>query len=325
MGTTPGHLLEDEPEVLETIKVNWAVGAGGGPGLMAGSRPGIRVRISLGRGRDVSSAHVGLCSPSWTPLFPGGEWGLVGWVPVCLGPLPPLSCPQASLAAFDAALSFSLQLCALSPRSAAQPPGPHVLVRGGCAAEPGVVLAPPERAGLGPARGRALPPGCQERRRLSFPLRPRSNHSIQFLHCRLALCAQRPRAHGLPQCPSPGGACDVSAEEAMELGGGRGQRTITKPIIVTVGGPGPAPSSAPWWRPVKLQRPAAPRARPGPPPKAPAAARGLELPVVVAISFSAFVIGVSLAGGVWLLHGRTGPAETPARSPLPAAQPAPRA
>lgn len=53
----------------------------------------------------------------------------------------------------------------------------------------------------------------------------------------------------------------------MELGGGRGQRTITKPIIVTVGGPGPAPSSAPWWRPVKLQRPAAPRARPGPPPK----------------------------------------------------------
>uniref|UniRef100_A0A8C4Y7L5 Transforming growth factor beta receptor 3 like n=1 Tax=Gopherus evgoodei TaxID=1825980 RepID=A0A8C4Y7L5_9SAUR len=141
---------------------------------------------------------------------------------------------EAALAAFDPRLSFSIRLCFLSPSSSSSLDSPYTLVRGGCPAHPDVSLHPPHKGAAGPA----LPPGSQELQRLSFLLRPLYNDSIQFLHCRLALCTQdtgrRYLSEPCPfQCGPQARACPSS--HVGEPGSGRFQHTFTKPIIVTVG------------------------------------------------------------------------------------------
>ncbi|XP_043389191.1 dual specificity mitogen-activated protein kinase kinase 7 isoform X8 [Chelonia mydas] len=233
---------------------------------------------------------------------------------------------EAALAAFDPWLSFSIRLCFLSPSSSSSLDSPYILVQGGCPAHPDVSLHPPHKA----AAGQASPSGSQELQRLSFLLRPLYNDSIQFLHCRLALCAQEPQgqagAYGgaLPKCGPQARACTSSS--VGEPGSGRFQHTFTKPIIVTVGSLGratkPTPGTAdPFLVPFP---PAGRRGKvlKGETPPAPLP-QGLELPTVVGIVFSAFVIGVSLTGGLWLIHSRTDPAEVPPPSPsAPAVPPA---
>ncbi|XP_044851157.1 transforming growth factor-beta receptor type 3-like protein [Mauremys mutica] len=179
-----------------------------------------------------------VCQDSWVPGLGVNHVCGVGpsW-PEASHPL--LSSPQpsvqAALAAFDPRLSFSIRLCFLSPSSSSSLDSPYTLVRGGCPAHPDVSLHPPHKGAAGPA----LPPGSQELQRLSFLLRPLYNDSIQFLHCRLALCTQEPQgqagAYGgaLPKCGPQAGACPSS--RVGEPGSGRFQHTFTKPIIVTVG------------------------------------------------------------------------------------------
>nr|XP_048688320.1 transforming growth factor beta receptor type 3-like isoform X6 [Caretta caretta] len=241
---------------------------------------------------------------------------------------------EAALAAFDPWLSFSIRLCFLSPSSSSSLDSPYILVRGGCPVHPDVSLHPPYKG----AAGQASPSGSQELQRLSFLLRPLYNDSIQFLHCRLALCAQEPQgqagAYGgaLPkfQCGPQAGACTSS--RVGEPGSGRFQHTFTKPIIVTVGSLGRATKPTPGTAdPFLVPFPRAGRrgkVLKGETPPAPLP-QGLELPTVVGIVFSAFVIGVSLTGGLWLIHSRTDPAEVPPPSPsapaVPPALPAPDA
>ncbi|XP_065275495.1 transforming growth factor beta receptor type 3-like [Emys orbicularis] len=222
---------------------------------------------------------------------------------------------EAALAAFDPGLSFSIRLCFLSPSSSSSLDSPYILVRGGCPAHPDVSLHPPHTG----AAGRALSPSSQELQRLSFLLRPLYNDSIQFLHCRLALCTQEPQgqagAYGgaLPKCGPQAGACPSS--RVGEPSSGRFQYTFTKAIIVTVGSltratkptpgtadPFPVPFPLAGRRGKVLKE--APRPEQGETPPAPLP-QGLELPTVVGIVFSAFVIGVSLTGGLWLIHSRT--------------------
>ncbi|XP_067419909.1 transforming growth factor beta receptor type 3-like [Emydura macquarii macquarii] len=250
---------------------------------------------------------------------------------------------EAALAAFDPQLSFGILLCFLSPSSSSLPESPYVLVRGGCPAHPDVSLHPPHKG----AAGRALPPGSQELQHFSFLLRPLYNDSIQFLHCRLALCTQDPQgragAYGgaLPKCGPQAGACTSSS--MAEPGSGRFQHTVTKPIIVTVehlagataASPGPAdPVPLPFPlagrsgkalkeapRPEQSAMPSGERC-PLPPPQ------DLALPTMVGIVFSAFVIGASLTGGLWLIHSRTGHNGLPGRAlraPLALALPSPAA
>ncbi|CAM2109694.1 unnamed protein product [Caretta caretta] len=221
---------------------------------------------------------------------------------------------EAALAAFDPWLSFSIRLCFLSPSSSSSLDSPYILVRGGCPVHPDVSLHPPYKG----AAGQASPSGSQELQRLSFLLRPLYNDSIQFLHCRLALCAQEPQgqagAYGgaLPKCGPQAGACTSS--RVGEPGSGRFQHTFTKPIIVTVGSLGRATKPTPGTAdPFLVPFPRAGRrgkVLKGETPPAPLP-QGLELPTVVGIVFSAFVIGVSLTGGLWLIHSRTDPAEVP--------------
>ncbi|XP_043389190.1 dual specificity mitogen-activated protein kinase kinase 7 isoform X7 [Chelonia mydas] len=232
---------------------------------------------------------------------------------------------EAALAAFDPWLSFSIRLCFLSPSSSSSLDSPYILVQGGCPAHPDVSLHPPHKA----AAGQASPSGSQELQRLSFLLRPLYNDSIQFLHCRLALCAQEPQgqagAYGgaLPKCGPQARACTSSS--VGEPGSGRFQHTFTKPIIVTVGSLGRATKPTPGTDPFLVPFPPAGRrgkVLKGETPPAPLP-QGLELPTVVGIVFSAFVIGVSLTGGLWLIHSRTDPAEVPPPSPsAPAVPPA---
>ncbi|XP_039370139.1 dual specificity mitogen-activated protein kinase kinase 7 isoform X3 [Mauremys reevesii] len=227
---------------------------------------------------------------------------------------------EAALAAFDPRLSFSIRLCFLSPSSSSSLDSPYTLVRGGCPAHPDVSLHPPHKGAAGPA----LSPGSQELQRLSFLLRPLYNDSIQFLHCRLALCTQEPQgqagAYGgaLPKCGPQ--ACPSS--RVGEPGSGRFQHTFTKPIIVTVGrlarATKPTPGTDPFLVPFPLagrrgkMLKEAPRPEQGETPPAPLP-QGLELPTVVGIVFSAFIIGVSLTGGLWLIHSRTAHRGLPVR------------
>ncbi|XP_062976578.1 transforming growth factor beta receptor type 3-like [Elgaria multicarinata webbii] len=214
---------------------------------------------------------------------------------------------EASLATHDLCLGFTIQQCFISPSSDSSVTSSYLLVQHGCAADVRVNLSKSERE----AWGQALPPGYQERQRLSFVLQPRSNDSIHFLHCRLTLCSREPHDPGkpkgpIPKCQSEDEAC--RAEE--ELASGRFQRTVTKPIIVTVDIPLRAPT--PRLRPDnpvfnqhgKVLKGANHSRKAQPVPTA--AAPGLELPAVVGIAFSAFVIGISLAGGLWFIHSQTG-------------------
>ncbi|XP_054833741.1 transforming growth factor beta receptor type 3-like isoform X3 [Eublepharis macularius] len=107
------------------------------------------------------------------------------------------------------------------------------------------------------------------------------------------------------ECQSENEAC----KGGEELASGRFQRTITKPIIVTVEIPPRA--AAPHLKPdhyllnqqgktlkdVNHSR----KTQPVPTIAAP----HLELPAVIGIAFSAFIIGISLTGGLWFIHSQT--------------------
>ncbi|XP_066063744.1 transforming growth factor-beta receptor type 3-like protein [Chamaea fasciata] len=224
---------------------------------------------------------------------------------------------QVSLSRAPPGLGFSLRRCFVSPRSSpVSPRGPAPLPR------PLVVL-----------RG-----GCGARRRLrgSFVLPPRFPEPLQFLHCRLRLCRRRagtgtPR--GLPSCraepcPRRGGGASGSgpALRPRPRSGpapGRALRTVTRPIVVTLGTPAtPAPGAPPGLPPLPFPPPP-PFLRPPPPPRerprAPPAAPSVPPGAVAAISFGAFVVGAALAGGLWLVHGWTAP-RPPRPQPCPPAR-----
>ncbi|XP_061472634.1 transforming growth factor beta receptor type 3-like isoform X2 [Rhineura floridana] len=224
---------------------------------------------------------------------------------------------EASLATYDLSLGFTIQQCFISNSSDSSVASLYLLVQHGCAvADAHVSLLESEQA----AQGQVLPPGYQERQRLSFVLRPHSNASIYFLHCRLMLCSREPhdpmKTKGpIPKCQSENEACRGEEEVVVR---GRFQRTITKPIIVTVGTPFRA--ATPGLAPVNFldsQQGKAPKdathtRKMQPVPTA--AAPGLELPAVVGIAFSAFIVGISLAGGLWFIHSQTGEAAFKKRS-----------
>ncbi|KAH0629634.1 hypothetical protein JD844_011860 [Phrynosoma platyrhinos] len=96
---------------------------------------------------------------------------------------------EASLASYDWCLGFTIQRCFISPSSDSLVASSYLLVQHGCAVDAHVNMLELEQT----AQGQALPPGYQERQRLSFLMQPRSNDSIQFLHCHLVLCSREPQ------------------------------------------------------------------------------------------------------------------------------------
>ncbi|XP_069737650.1 transforming growth factor-beta receptor type 3-like protein [Phaenicophaeus curvirostris] len=208
---------------------------------------------------------------------------------------------QVSLSRAPPGLGFWLRRCFLSPLSSPVPPPPAA--RG---SPRGL------RAGGGPGGSRRL--------LLSFLLPPRFPEPLQFLHCSLRLCGVGGGGGGFAPVPprallprGGGGALGPGSPPGPPPGAPRYRslRTVSRPIVVTLGPPGTAPPDAPPVPipppPPILRRPPAPpppalRPPPGAPP-APTVPPG----AVAAISFGAFVVGAALAGGLWFVHGRTGP------------------
>ncbi|XP_060127741.1 transforming growth factor beta receptor type 3-like isoform X2 [Zootoca vivipara] len=228
---------------------------------------------------------------------------------------------EATLATYDSSLGFTIQQCFISSSSDASEASVYLLVQHGCpVAAAQVRLWKPELLG----QAQTLPRGYQERQRLSFVLKPWSNASIHFLHCRLTLCSRgsqdpaRPEGP-IPKCQSENEACR-GEEEAVQS---RFQRTITKPMLVTVEIPPRA--AAPALKPASV-----PDKQQGKAPKdaahkwrtqiiRTATAPGLTVPAVIGIAIAAFLIGISLTVGLWFIHTYTGESASGRRS-QPAAE-----
>ncbi|XP_058717904.1 transforming growth factor-beta receptor type 3-like protein isoform X2 [Poecile atricapillus] len=179
---------------------------------------------------------------------------------------------QVSLSRAPPGLGFSLRRCFVSPRSSPGPsrgpppvPRPLVVLRGGC--------------GAGRGRGEG-PGGARRRLRGSFVLPARFPEPLQFLHCRLRLCRHRGDTGtpgGLPACRAE--ACPRRRGEASGSGPaprsrprdgpapGRALRTVTRPIVVTLGTPATPAPGAPPGLPLLPLPPPPPLLRPPPPPR----------------------------------------------------------
>ncbi|XP_061871323.1 transforming growth factor-beta receptor type 3-like protein [Colius striatus] len=312
-----------------------------GPGSPARvTLPGRPSRVSLcsrcSHNRGNPAPHLPACSRSPHPPVPARDPAPISppvLVPISgdTSPCPP---PKVSLSRAPPGLGFVLRRCFVSPRSSPGPPAPVsgpgpaprplVVLRGGCAA----------RGAAGDAAGGAG--GPRRRLLLSFLLPPRFPEPLQFLHCRLRLCraggSRRGHADGLPPCraqPCARARGGASGAGPRPLPGprprGRSLRTVTRPIVVTLGPAGtpkPGAAAVPFPPPPPVLRfpPLSPRDRPRTPPADSAVPPG----VVAAVSFGAFAVGAALAGGLWFVHRRTA---APRRPPAPrssSAAPQPR-
>ncbi|XP_039191283.1 transforming growth factor beta receptor type 3-like isoform X2 [Crotalus tigris] len=210
---------------------------------------------------------------------------------------------EASLITYHFCLGFTIQQCFISASSDSSVVSSYLLIQHSCAADSHVTLSASEWA----IQDQALPPRYRQRQRLSFVLQPRSNDSIHFLHCRLTLCSReqhdsRKTSGSIPKCQFENKAC-----RREEPASGDFQRTFTKPIMVTMetplrsASPGLKPANSPAKQQGKmkdarkLQKAQIPTTTPP----------VLELPAVTGLAFSAFIIGISLTGGLWFMHSQT--------------------
>ncbi|XP_008299553.1 transforming growth factor beta receptor type 3 [Stegastes partitus] len=147
--------------------------------------------------------------------------------------------------------------------------------------------------------------------RFSFILRPVYNNSIQFLHCSLRVCVSDP-TRGKPTKETVKKDCQgrlhipplVSkpSKHQCEI------RNLSRPMVVTQ-----SMSSLIH----KMQPPAGPRTKrlsvvpvAGPDPQHSSSV--VQIGPVMGIVFAAFVMGVSLMGGLWCIYSHTGGRQVPA-------------
>ncbi|XP_052407003.1 transforming growth factor beta receptor type 3 [Carassius gibelio] len=127
----------------------------------------------------------------------------------------------------------------------------------------------------------------------SFILRPVFNNSIQFLHCRLRLCASAegpsratPRiCTDGPQIPA---LTHTTASQQCEY------RNLSRPVLVTYSAGFLAPPAG------KLSQKPAEMSK-----QTPAHSETYESPVLMVV-FSAFVMGLCLMGALWCIYSHTG-------------------
>ncbi|XP_043230851.1 transforming growth factor beta receptor type 3-like [Amphibalanus amphitrite] len=130
-----------------------------------------------------------------------------------------------------------------------------------------------------------------------------------FLHCRVGLCA-RPSSNTSPrvaQCLDRLRYCsDESGGDAGRLVASGVQVVTRGPLLPTVTGL----PSVPSWRPSAAAPDQGSRQGSDPPSdQGPLLRPGVEPETVAGIGVAAFVLGVTLMGGVWLIHSRIGPSK----------------
>ncbi|KAF0296417.1 Transforming growth factor beta receptor type 3 [Amphibalanus amphitrite] len=130
-----------------------------------------------------------------------------------------------------------------------------------------------------------------------------------FLHCRVGLCA-RPSSDTSPrvaQCLDRLRYCsDESGGDAGRLVASGVQVVTRGPLLPTVTGL----PSVPGWRPSGATPDQGSRQGADPPSdQGPLLRPGVEPETVAGIGVAAFVLGVTLMGGVWLIHSRIGPSK----------------
>ncbi|XP_030053017.1 transforming growth factor beta receptor type 3 [Microcaecilia unicolor] len=201
-------------------------------------------------------------------------------------------------------VSFSIQLCRVSPSSDPAVESDFVVVRDTCPADPSVTFYRTQ-----PAED----PRVQEVQRFAFRLRPAYNESIQFLHCQLALCFKEglgslKRTWDAPKCLPQDSVCTGSTG-GIEPTNGSFLRIVSKPMIVTMGGameflahvqdssPVTGKKTQLVHEAVKLDLDLAHTD----------SQHGVDMGDVVGIAVSAFTIGVFLIGGLWFIYSQTDP------------------
>ncbi|XP_070592850.1 transforming growth factor beta receptor type 3-like [Erythrolamprus reginae] len=212
---------------------------------------------------------------------------------------------EASLFTFHFCLGFTIQQCFISASSDSSVISSYLLIQNGCAADSQVKLLAAQQT----VQDQASHLRYHQRQQLSFVLQPRSNDSIHFLHCQLTLCSREPHDSSkdngsIPKCQFENKACRRDEPASRDF-----QRTITKPIMVTM--ETPLRSASPSQKPensLANQQGKAKDARKlqkthQVPTTSPPSV--LELPAVFGIAFSAFIIGISLTGGLWFIHSQT--------------------
>ncbi|XP_059418430.1 transforming growth factor beta receptor type 3 [Carassius carassius] len=127
----------------------------------------------------------------------------------------------------------------------------------------------------------------------SFILRPVFNNSIQFLHCRLRLCASaegpsRATPHICTDGPQIPALTHTTASQQCEY------RNLSRPVLVTYSAGFLAPPAG------KLSQKPAEMSK-----QTPAHSETYESPVLMVV-FSAFVMGLCLMGALWCIYSHTG-------------------
>ncbi|XP_068192421.1 transforming growth factor beta receptor type 3 [Antennarius striatus] len=138
--------------------------------------------------------------------------------------------------------------------------------------------------------------------RFSFILRPVFNNSMQFLHCSLHLCASDPmkeeavkmsvRNNCQGRTPIPP-LISRPPKHQCEI------RNLSRPMVVT------QPLKAKLLRPTASQRPKRLSVTPVTSPDTEHSSSLVQTGVVTAIVFTAFVVGVTLMGGLWCICSNT--------------------
>nr|XP_033780871.1 transforming growth factor-beta receptor type 3-like protein isoform X1 [Geotrypetes seraphini]XP_033780872.1 transforming growth factor-beta receptor type 3-like protein isoform X1 [Geotrypetes seraphini] len=220
---------------------------------------------------------------------------------------------EAVLQQSNPQISFSIQLCRISPSSDPMVESNFIVVRDTCPVDPSVTFF----------RNQLMEDHqVQEVQRFAFQLRPAYNESIQFLHCQLALCFKEglgtlKRPWDAPKCLPQDSACTGSAG-GIEPVNGSFLRIISKPMIVTMGGVMESvsrvqDSSLITGRKTKhLQEPAKldlDRTHA-------ASQQEVDMGAVVGIAVSAFIIGAFLISGLWFIYCQTDPRRTFRLAPL---------
>nr|XP_023688531.1 transforming growth factor beta receptor type 3-like isoform X2 [Paramormyrops kingsleyae] len=196
---------------------------------------------------------------------------------------------EVSATKSDHELEFMIQTCFISPNSNPNIASEYTLIENICPTDDSVRYYP---------RQLEFPflHAQTDRKRFSFNFRSKFNMSLLFLHCEMSLCTKRQSSHGLPKCIQPDEACTSVNMDVIMAVMTPSTKTSTRPLVVLSDNK-PQEPSGPSTR-TFLQAPLQSNKE--------YIMYVLDTPVMVGITFAAFIIGAILTAALWFIYSRTG-------------------